>query len=148
MDKRISGSETRQCRAVFPCHLNANDSLFGGEALKWMDEVAYITASKYAGKKMYTVYIDKIRFYKPVKKDFIANITGTVVRAGAVKLTIGVEIISENLFTGEKERAASAEFTFAALDGKDRPMLLKEDYEINNFSPVREINNNLKTNQI
>ena len=43
MEERIIQSETRQFKAIFPNTLNANETLFGGQAMKWMDEVAYIT---------------------------------------------------------------------------------------------------------
>lgn len=132
MESKIEKSITTQTKAIFPCHLNANETLFGGEALKWMDEVAYITASRYTGKKMYTVYIDKIKFLKTIKKDDIVNITGKVTKAGHVKLLVSIEITSENIKTGEKEKAVTAEFTFAGLDDKGNPLVLKDEL-INSF---------------
>ncbi len=52
MEDRITASITRQFKAVFPCMLNDNKTVFGGEVLKWMDEVAYITATRFAREKM------------------------------------------------------------------------------------------------
>nr|HMQ43287.1 acyl-CoA thioesterase [Mariniflexile sp.] len=45
---RIEKSETRQFKMVFPNTLNDHETIFGGTAMKWMDEVAYITATRFA----------------------------------------------------------------------------------------------------
>ena len=37
MDEQIRLSETRQFKAIFPNTLNANDSLFGGQAMRITD---------------------------------------------------------------------------------------------------------------
>jgi acyl-CoA hydrolase len=42
--ERIRISETHQFRMIFNNSLNDNGNLFGRQAMKWMDEVAYITA--------------------------------------------------------------------------------------------------------
>ena len=41
MEEQIRKSETSQFKAIFPNTLNANNTLFGGQAMQWMDEVAY-----------------------------------------------------------------------------------------------------------
>ena len=53
LDKHIENSITRQFKAIFPNTLNANETLFGGEAMKWMDEVAYITATRFTRQRMF-----------------------------------------------------------------------------------------------
>src|SRR5690625_2000271 len=42
---RITASETRIVKAVLPNTANHEDSLFGGTALPWVDETAFITVS-------------------------------------------------------------------------------------------------------
>lgn len=39
-------------RFIFPEAANDNNTLFGGLAIKWIDEVAYITATRYTKKQM------------------------------------------------------------------------------------------------
>src|SRR5690625_1776118 len=41
----ITACETRIVKAVFPNTANHEDSLFGGTALPWVDETAFITVS-------------------------------------------------------------------------------------------------------
>lgn len=71
MNKLIEKSETSQSRIVFPGDLNDHDTLFGGKAMQWMDEVAYITAIRYSGKKMVTVTVNEVYFLNPVKSGSI-----------------------------------------------------------------------------
>ena len=60
MNERIQSAETKQTRVIFPSTLNTQDSLFGGNIMKWMDEVAYITAVRYEREKMVTVSVEGI----------------------------------------------------------------------------------------
>ena len=45
LTSRMTAAETRVCKAVFPNTTNHYDTLFGGTALQWMDEVAFICAT-------------------------------------------------------------------------------------------------------
>lgn len=69
----------------FPNTLNAHDTLFGGTAMQWMDEVAYITATRYTRKKLVTISTDKMQFKNAIKSGNIAEIIGKVV---SVKLAL------------------------------------------------------------
>jgi len=51
IEQRIQHSETSIFRAVFPQSTNHYDTLFGGQALYLMDEVAFITATRFSRKK-------------------------------------------------------------------------------------------------
>ncbi|MDT3409111.1 UNVERIFIED_CONTAM: acyl-CoA hydrolase [Pseudacidovorax intermedius] len=63
-EERIEASETRIFKAVFPNTTNHYDTLFGGTAMQLMDEVAFITATRFARKRVVTVSSDKIDFKK------------------------------------------------------------------------------------
>ena len=41
-------NQTQQFRVVFPKYLNSNGTLFGGKAMQWLDEVAFIAATRYS----------------------------------------------------------------------------------------------------
>ena len=62
IEERIARSETRQFKVIIPGVLNAHNTLFGGIAMQWMDEVAYITATRFTRQKVVTVSSDKINF--------------------------------------------------------------------------------------
>jgi len=118
-------TRTSQSRAIFPTHLNDNNALFGGLAMEWMDEVAYITASRFTRKRMVTVTVEKLVFLKPVKLGDFVEITGNVVKSGNVKLKVEVNITRENFDTGEMQTAITGIFVMAGVDEKGNPVRLE-----------------------
>ena len=116
--------ETKQSRIVFDDCLNDHRSLFGGIAMKWMDEVAYITALRYSRQKMVTVNVNRINFTKSVKPGSLIEVIGKIKQAGNLKLLITVEIYTEDKITGKQELAISGEFTFAAVNANNKPIRL------------------------
>lgn len=124
MDDKIMRAETRQFKVIFPNTLNDHDTLFGGTAMKWMDEVAYITAIRFSKKKMVTVSVEKVQFLKPMKSGTIAEIIGKVIKVGNVKIEIQVEIYTEEMYSEKRQKVVNALFTFAAIDNSNKPIPL------------------------
>ena len=118
MEEKIARSTTRQFKAIFPGTLNANDTLFGGQAMQWMDEVAYITATRFTHQRMVTSSTENIRFLKAVNPGSIVEVIGTVVDAGAVRLKIKVEIYAEEMYSDSRYKAVEGVFVFVSLDDK------------------------------
>ena len=121
MDKQIEESITRQFKAIFPNTLNANDTLFGGHAIQWMDEVAYITATRFTRKRMFTLSIEKIKFLKQIHPDTIIEIIGRIERVTDIRLFIKVEIFAEEMYDSNKEKKIEGIFEFVALDAHQKP---------------------------
>jgi len=128
MEEHIKLSETRQFKAIFPNTLNANETLFGGQAMQWMDEVAYITATRFTRQRMFTVNTENIKFLKAVNPDSIVEVVGRVEKAEAVKLKVKVEIYVEEMYGNGREKAIEGVFVFAALDQNRKPIRI--DYSI------------------
>ncbi|UMB52873.1 acyl-CoA thioesterase [Lutibacter sp. A64] len=122
METKINNSITTQYKVVFSKMLNDQNNLFGGIAMKWMDEVAYITAMRFTRKKMVTVSTDKIKFLKPVKSGEIVQLVGKVIKVGLAKITIKLELFSEQLDSETKQKAIEAFFVFAAVDKNNKPI--------------------------
>lgn len=130
MERQIRQSETKQFKAIFPNTLNANGTLFGGQAMQWMDEVAYITATRFTRQKMYTVNTENICFLKTVHPGSIIEVVGRVENVGAVKLKVKVEIYAEQMYGNIREKVVEGVFVFAALDDNLRPKRI--DYSLIN----------------
>jgi len=124
MSNTINNSIISQFKVVFPTALNNHETLFGGEALKWMDEVAYIAAVRFTRKKMVTVCTDKIKFLQPIKPGSIVEIVGKVIKVSAVKIDVLVEIYMEEMFDEKRLKAISGVFTFAAVNNKNKPIAI------------------------
>ncbi len=118
--KLFQNAETRQCKMVFPGTLNANETLFGGELMKWMDEVAFICATRLTRQKMFTAKVENLEFICPVKENSIAEIIAGVKNAGPVRLEIEVKMYTESLYSSERKLASKALFMMTALNDQNK----------------------------
>ena len=126
-EERIAKSETRIFKAVFPNSTNHYDTLFGGTAMHAMDEVAFITATRFSRQKMVTVSSDRIDFKKPIPAGTIIELIGRVTYIGNTSLKIRVEIYIEQMYTEHREKAVTGEFTFVAIDEHKKPVKIVVD---------------------
>lgn len=121
-EERIQNSETRIFKAVFPSTTNHYDTLFGGTAMQLMDEVAFISATRYSRQKMVTVSSDRIDFKKPIPGGTIIELIGKVTYTGHSSLKVRVEIFIEQMYNEVREKAVTGEFTFVAIDEQKKPV--------------------------
>ena len=121
-EERIKNSETHIFKAVFPNTTNHYDTLFGGTAMLLMDEVAFITATRFSRQRMVTVSSDRIDFKKPIPAGTIIELVGKVTYLGNTSLKLRVDIFVEQMYTNEREKAVSGEFTFVAIDENKLPV--------------------------
>ena len=81
---------------VRPEHLNFHGYLFGGEMLKWMDEFAWMAASRdYPGSTMVTVAIDNILFKNRVVNGSILRFVIETVKTGKSSVTYSVDVFCD-----------------------------------------------------
>lgn len=121
-EEKIKQSETRIFKAVFPNTTNHYDILFGGTAMHLMDEVAFITATRFCRQRMVTVSSDRIDFKKPIPAGTIIELVGKVTYLGNTSLKVRVDIFVEQMYQEHREKAVSGEFTFVAIDEFKKPM--------------------------
>lgn len=122
LEERIAAAETRLFKAVFPNTTNHYDTLFGGTAMQLMDEVAFIAATRFSRQRMVTVSSDRIDFKRPIPAGTIVELIGKVTYIGNTSLKVRVEIHIEQMYSDEREKAVSGEFTFVAVDENKKPV--------------------------
>jgi acyl-CoA hydrolase len=122
IEERIKLSETRIFKAVFPNTTNHYDTLFGGTAMHLMDEVAFITATRFARKRMVTVSSDRIDFNKPIPAGTIIELVGSISHIGNTSLKVLVEIFIEEMYSDARDKAITGTFTFVAVDEHKNPV--------------------------
>jgi acyl-CoA hydrolase len=127
INARIEASETRIFKAVFPNTTNHYDTLFGGTAMHLMDEVAFITATRFSRKRMVTVSSDKIDFTKPIPAGTIIELIGKVVHVGNTSLKVLVEIFIEEMYSFDRQKAITGTFTFVAVDEMKKPVSIMQE---------------------
>ena len=120
--EKMQAAETRIFKAVFPLTTNHYDTLFGGTAMSLMDEVAFITATRFARKRMVTVSSDRIDFTKPIPSGTIVELVGKVLHVGNSSMKVFVEIFIEQMYSATRELAITGTFSFVAIDEHKRPV--------------------------
>ncbi|MEP1095309.1 MAG: acyl-CoA thioesterase [Cyclobacteriaceae bacterium] len=126
LQERINQSETRIFKAVFPNTTNHYDTLFGGTAMHAMDEVAFITATRFSRMRMVTVSSSKIDFKKPIPHGTIIELVGRVHEIGKTSLKVSVEIYIEEMYSDGRDKAIEGEFSFVAINEDRKPTPLPE----------------------
>jgi acyl-CoA hydrolase len=119
---RIEQSVTRIFKAVFPDSTNHYDTLFGGTAMYLMDEVAFMTATRFSRKRVVTVSSDRIDFNMPIPAGTIIELVGKVVHVGNTSMKVLVEIFIEEMYSDVREKAITGTFTFVAIDEHKKPV--------------------------
>ncbi len=121
LEEKISAAETHIFKAVFPNTTNHYDTLFGGAAMHLMDEVAFITATRFSRQRVVTVSSDRIDFKKPIPAGTFAELIGKVEHIGNTSMKVQVEIFVEDMYSTKREKAITGSFTFVAIDENKEP---------------------------
>ncbi|ATH07289.1 acyl-CoA thioesterase [Halobacteriovorax marinus] len=120
-EERARMSQTRVTKAVFPNTTNHYDTLFGGTAMQWMDEVAFITATRFTRLKVVTVSTDRLDFKKPIPAGTIVELVGNVVQVGRTSIKVQVQVFVEAMLEDSRELALEGSFSFVALGEDSKP---------------------------
>lgn len=106
-------------KLIKPGDLNANDTLFGGSLLKWIDEEAGIYAmSKLGCKQVVTKFISEINFENSAKQGDVIEIGLDFLSIG--KTSIHFRCLVRNLFT-RKTIISIDKIVFVKVDENGRP---------------------------
>jgi len=118
---RADGARTRITKLVFPHDTNPIGTLYGGTALHWMDEVAFLTATRYARCQVVTVSMDRVDFKVPIPQGSIVELVGQIERVGRSSMTAHVQILLEDLGSGEQKLAIEGRLVMVAVDEAMQP---------------------------
>ena len=123
-ENRKVRATTRITKLVFPQNTNPIGTLYGGTALQWMDEVAYLTATRFARRQVVTVSMDRVDFKVPIPEGAIVELIGEVTRIGRTSLTVRVLILLEDSRLGTQELAIEGHLVMVSVDDAMQPVAL------------------------
>jgi acyl-CoA hydrolase len=107
-------------KLVKPGDLNANNTLFGGRLMAWVDEEAAIYAAiETRHEKVVTKKISAINFIAPAKKGDVVEIGVALKRVGKTSVTLEVKV--RNLVT-QNIIVEIDEMVFVCVDENGRPV--------------------------
>ncbi|MEN2436035.1 acyl-CoA thioesterase [Weeksellaceae bacterium A-14] len=121
-EDKIRNSETHVFKVVFPNTTNHHNTMFGGKVMEMMDEVAFMTATRFARKTFVTVSCDRIDFKKPIPADTLVELIGRVKRVGNTSIQINVQVFVEEMYEEKREKAISGDFTMVAIGADKKPV--------------------------
>jgi len=119
--KKISDSMTEQQYLVCPAHINHYGRLFGGNLLKWIDELAGIVAIRHCGALVTTAAIDNLQFQAPAYQGDMVVLKGWVTYVGRTSMEIRVDTYREAL-DGHREMINRAYIDMVCIGEDGKPM--------------------------
>ncbi|MDQ0475863.1 MULTISPECIES: acyl-CoA thioesterase [Chryseobacterium] len=131
-EEKIQNSETKVFKVVFPNITNHHNTMFGGTVMEMMDEVAFMTATRFARKSFVTVSCDRIDFKKPIPADTLVELIGRVKYVGNSSLKVNIEVYVEQMYDEIREKAVSGDFTLVAIGPDKKPVKIFEREETTN----------------
>ncbi|WP_172147959.1 MULTISPECIES: acyl-CoA thioesterase [Pseudomonas] len=105
-----------------PDMANFSGNVHGGTLLKYLDEVAYACASRYAGTYVVTLSVDQVIFREPVHVGELVTFLASVNYCGRTSMEIGIKVITENIRERSVRHTNSCFFTMVAVDQGGKPI--------------------------
>lgn len=105
-----------------PDMANFSGNVHGGTILKFLDQVAYACASRYAGRYVVTLSVDQVMFRQPIHVGELVTFLAAVNHTGTSSMEVGIKVVAENIQTQEVRHANSCFFTMVAVDDQRKPV--------------------------
>ncbi|GGM33129.1 acyl-CoA thioesterase [Paraliobacillus quinghaiensis] len=119
--KPCVASLTVKTSHVLPSDTNGHGTLFGGQLMAYIDDVAAISATRHARKLVVTASIDSVDFLSPVKEGDTICLEAFVTYAHKTSMEVFVKAVTEHLISGERKVCATAYVTMVAIDDDNKP---------------------------
>jgi|TARA_B100001769_G_scaffold184782_1_gene146317 acyl-CoA hydrolase len=115
VEEKIKQSRTSLFRAVFPELTNHHNTMLGGKAIEIMDEVAFITATRFS-RKRFVVAGSEVNYTKPIPAGTLIEVIGEINEVGQTSVKVSVKVFIEEMYSNKREQAIDATFTCVAID--------------------------------
>ena len=142
--KTVAQSRTVKAMLVLPPDSNILGTMFGGKVMNYIDDIASIAAYRHARRQVVTASTDSVDFLYPISVGHMICMEAFVTWTHKTSMEVYVNIISENLKTGDRKVCASSFLTFVSIDdaGKTQPVLpvvpeTEFEKELHNSAPGR-----------
>ncbi len=110
---------------MMPRDANANNIIFGGVILSYLDQAGFIEASRQAPHRYVTIAMDKVEFKQPVFIGDIVSFYADTTRIGRTSISIHVTVKGERRCpgqTGQRVVLTEADLTYVATDDDNNPV--------------------------
>ena len=104
-----------------PDMANFAGNVHGGTILKFLDQVAYACASRYAARYVVTVSVDQVMFRQPIHVGELVTFLSSINHTGTSSMEVGIKVVAENIRSQETRHVNSCFFTMVAVDDHRNP---------------------------
>ncbi|GLC42537.1 hypothetical protein PLESTB_001111000 [Pleodorina starrii] len=104
-------------QSILPQHANTLNITFGGQVMSWMEQCAYISASRLRAPALLTAAMDSVSFVRPTRVGDILYITAQVTAIFGSSLEVMVSVFGESPYAGAGSSGAATAAAAAASDG-------------------------------
>ena len=104
-----------------PDMANFAGNVHGGTILKYLDQVAYACASRYAGEYVVTLSVDQVVFREPIQVGELVTFLASVNYTGRTSMEIGIKVVTEDIQQRRMRNTNSCYFTMVAVDADRKP---------------------------
>ncbi|WIA38284.1 hypothetical protein OEZ86_001624 [Tetradesmus obliquus] len=121
--RRVPPSATTayMTQSVLPQHANTLGITFGGQVMSWMEQCAYISASRLRGTHLLTAGMDSVTFAASTKVGDILYITAQVSAIFGASLEVMISVFGETPADGNVFHCADAFATLVVTDLQGAP---------------------------
>ena len=105
-----------------PDKANFSGNVHGGTLLKYLDEVAYACASRFAGSYVVTLSVDQVTFRQPIHVGELVTFLASVNYTGRTSMEVGIKVVTENIRDKLVRHTNSCFFTMVAVDEQGKPV--------------------------
>src|SRR6266567_4165582 len=122
-EKYADESVVTAAQLMTPDMANLVGNIHGGHVMRLADNLALVCASRFAGTGTTTAAVDRIDFYEPVHIGELLLMTARIAYVHHTSLDVDVEVMAEDIVTGQTRLTNTCHFTFVALkDGRAVPV--------------------------
>jgi acyl-CoA hydrolase len=101
---------------------NFAGNVHGGILLKYLDQVAYTCATRYARTYAVTLSVDQVVFREPIHVGELVTFDASVNRTGRTSMEVGVRVTTQDLVSQTVRHTNSSYFTMVGIGPDGRPV--------------------------
>lgn len=105
-----------------PSTVNFGGKVHGGTVMKWIDEAGYACATGWAKRYCVTVYVDGMRFHRPILIGDLVEVQARLAYTGNSSMNIAVEVRSGDIKSGAMDKTTECVIVFVSVDDQGKPM--------------------------
>lgn len=123
-NKNVEDSITEWTKVVKYDEINAQNKLFGGQLMAWIDEVAGTVALRHSGNPIATAAVDNMQFKQGAQLGDVLVIIGKITYVGRTSMEVRVDTYVEDVRTGMRHVLNRAYLTEVCVDTDGTPVVV------------------------